>query len=140
MPLHELAVRCAAAMQMVEQAQEQGDVGVRRQRKVQVGFLCRVRGARIEDDDTGAARLARGEDSLEQHRVAPGRVRADQNDEVGLVQVLVGAGHRIGTESADVSGDRRRHAEPRVCVDVRRADETLHQLVGDVIILGQQLP
>ena len=34
----------------------------------------------------------------------------------------------------------RRHAEPRIGVDIGRADESLHQLIGDVIILSQQLP
>ena len=38
-----------------------------------------------------------------------------------------------------MAGDRRGHAEPRIGVDVGRADEALHQLVGDVIVLGQQL-
>jgi hypothetical protein len=47
--------------------------------------------------------------------------------------------HRVGAEGALVAGDRRGHAEARVGVDVGRADEALHQLVGDVIVLGQQL-
>ena len=38
-----------------------------------------------------------------------------------------------------VAGDRRRHAQPRIGVDIGRADKALHQLVGDVIILGEQL-
>ena len=38
-----------------------------------------------------------------------------------------------------MAGDRRGHAQPRIGVDVGRADEALHQLVGDVIVLGQQL-
>jgi hypothetical protein len=33
-----------------------------------------------------------------------------------------------------------RHAQPRIGVDIGAADEALHQLVGDVIVLGQQLP
>ena len=79
------------------------------------------------------------EHALEQHRMAPGGVRADEHDQVGLVEVLVAAGHRVGAEGAAVAGDRRRHAQPRIGVDVGRADEALHQLVGDVIVLGQQL-
>src|SRR6185369_17573513 len=31
------------------------------------------------------------------------------------------------------------HAQPRIGVDIGAADETLHQLVGDVVILAQQL-
>ncbi len=53
---------------------------------------------------------------------------------------VVVARHGVLAERALVSGDRGRHAQPRVGVDVRAADEALHQLVGDVVILGQQLP
>ena len=38
-----------------------------------------------------------------------------------------------------MAGDRRGHAQTRIGVDIGRADEALHQLVGDVIVLGQQL-
>jgi len=38
-----------------------------------------------------------------------------------------------------MAGHRRRHAEAGIGVDIGRADEALHQLVGDVIILGQEL-
>src|SRR5439155_15357299 len=44
------------------------------------------------------------------------------------------------SERAFVPGDRGSHAQARVGVDVRRTDEALHQLVGDVIVLGEQLP
>ena len=71
--------------------------------------------------------------------MTPGGVRADQYDQIGLVEILIGAGHRVGAEGAAMAGDRRRHAQPRIGVDIGRADEALHQLVGDVIILGQQL-
>ena len=77
--------------------------------------------------------------AAEQDRVAPGGVRADQHDEVGLVEVLVAARHGVGAEGAPVGRDRARHAEPRIGVDVRRADEALRELVGDVVILGEQL-
>ena len=56
------------------------------------------------------------------------------------VEILIAAGHGVGAERAAVAGDRRRHAQPRIGVDIGAADESLHQLVGDVIILGQQLP
>ncbi|MGY4486543.1 hypothetical protein ACVWWR_005734 [Bradyrhizobium sp. LM3.2] len=38
-----------------------------------------------------------------------------------------------------MTGDRGRHAEPRIGIDIGGADKALHQLVGDVIVLGQQL-
>ena len=58
---------------------------------------------------------------------------------VGQFQVLVAAGHGVGAEGALVAGHRRGHAQARIGVDVGAADEALHQLVGDVIILRQQL-
>ena len=39
-----------------------------------------------------------------------------------------------------MAGDRRGLAQPRVGVDVAAADKALHQLVGDIIILGEELP
>ncbi len=107
--------------------------------KEEIGFVAGRGAARIDDDDLGAAPRARVEHAAEEDRVAPGRVRADEDDEVGLVEVLVAAGHRVGAESAPVAGDRRRHAQPRIGVDVARADEALHQLVGDVVVLGEEL-
>ncbi len=71
--------------------------------------------------------------------MTPGGIRADQNDQIGFVEIFVGAGHRVGSERAPMACHRRRHAEARIGVDVRRADEALHQLVGDVVILGEKL-
>ena len=95
--------------------------------------------ARIDGNDLGAALLARGDKPLIKHRMAPGRVAADQYDQIGVLDILVAARHDILAERADMAGHRRRHAEPRIGVDIAAADETLHQLVGDVIILGQEL-
>ena len=55
------------------------------------------------------------------------------------LEVLVAAGHHVGAEGAACGRRPRRHAQPRVGVDVGGADEALHQLVGDVVVLGQQL-
>ena len=71
--------------------------------------------------------------------MAPRRVRANQQDQIGLIEILVIARHRVGPESALVAGDGGGHAEPRIGIDIGRADEAFHQLVGDVIVLGQQL-
>ncbi len=88
---------------------------------------------------SAAARLFRGGEALVQHRMAPRGIAADQHDEIGLLDVLVNAGDDILAERADMPGDRRRHAQPRIGVDIGGADKALHQLVGDVIILGQEL-
>src|SRR3546814_12703207 len=72
--------------------------------------------------------------------MAPGGVRSDKDDQVRLIKVGIGSGHHILAKGADVSCDRARHAQAGVGVDVAAADEALHQLVRDVIILRQQLP
>ncbi|MGY4446322.1 hypothetical protein ACVWZR_000982 [Bradyrhizobium sp. i1.3.1] len=71
--------------------------------------------------------------------MTPGRIRADEHEEISLVEILVAAGHGVGAEGAAVARDRGRHAEPRIGVDIGRADKALHQLVGDVIVLSQEL-
>ena len=72
--------------------------------------------------------------------MAPGEVRARQHDEIGGLKVFVGPGHRVRAEGAAMPGDRGRHAQARIGVDVGRADKALHQLVGDVIVFGEDLP
>src|SRR3546814_8950951 len=53
--------------------------------------------------------------------------------------IVIGRGHDILAEGAHVACDRARHAQPRIGVDVRGADEPLHQLVRDIIIFGEEL-
>ena len=108
--------------------------------EMQVGAFAGGGAARIDVDDAHAALGPRRLDALVQHRVAPGRVGADQHHEVGELQVVVALRHDVGAEGAAMPGHRRGHAQPRVGVDVRRADEAFRQLVGDVVVLGQQLP
>jgi hypothetical protein len=38
--------------------------------------------------------------------MAPGRVGADQHQEIGVVEILVGAGHGVSAEGAAMAGDR----------------------------------
>ena len=136
---HEGAVEPPALPGLAQQAVEQRDIGVRRDGEVEVGALGGLGPARIDDDDFGPPRLARRLDPLPDHRMAPGGVRADQHDQVGLVEVAVGAGDHVLAEGAIVRGDGAGHAQPRIGVDIGRADEALHQLVGDVVVLGEQL-
>ena len=106
---------------------------------MKIGALGGRRAAGIDGDDARAALLARLHHALKQHRMAPGGIRSDEHDQVGLVEVFVAAWHRIGAEGPPVPGDRGGHAEPRIGVDIGGAEKAFHQLVGDVIILGQQL-
>ena len=72
--------------------------------------------------------------------MAPGGVGTHKHDEIGLIEILIGSGHQIAAKGALVASDRRGHAEPRIGVHIRRPQKALHQFVGDVIILRQQLP
>ena len=122
-----------------QQPAEEGRIGTRCNRQKQVGIVSRRGAARIDHHDPGAALALVCDHPLVQHRMAPGGVRSDQHDEVGAVDIFISARHGVGPERAPLSGDRGCHAEPGIGVDIRRADEALHQLVGDVVVLGQQL-
>ena len=129
-----------ALRQPAQQAIEQQYIGARAHRQMQIGHLAGRRAARIDDDDAQRrAPLLGLDDALIQHRMTPGRVRADQHDQVGQLQVLVTPRHQVFAERPLMSGHRRGHAQTRVGIDVGGADEALHQLVGDVVVLGQQL-
>ena len=135
-----VAVERALLGKMHQQAGEQRRVHARRDRQEQVGIGGGRGAARIDDHDLCAAFGLVAHHALEQHRMTPGGVGADQHDEIGLVEIGIGAGNGVRAEGAPVAGDRRRHAQARIGVDIGRADEALHQLVGDVVVLGQQLP
>ena len=95
----------------------------------------------IDDHDFHRrARLFRGRDALIQHRMRPGGVRSNKNQQIGLLQIRIAARHRVSAEGPLIAHHGGRHAEPRVGVDVRRAEKPFHELVGGVVILGKQLP
>ena len=122
-----------------QQARPQHAVGAGPDRQLQVDAFAGRRAARVDVDDAHAALAACGLDALVQDRVAPGGIGARQHHEIGELQVVVALRHHVGPERPAMAGNRRGHAQPRVGVDVRRADEALGQLVGDVIVLRQQL-
>jgi hypothetical protein len=100
----------ALARQVGEQAVEQGP---RRYPagSPDAGRRCRRRhgAARVDDHDlhrrTGS--LGGGQQALVDDRVAPGEVGADQHDQIGQLDVLVTARHRVGAKGA-ACGRRRR--------------------------------
>src|SRR3546814_197271 len=64
---------------------------------------------------------------------------SDWSSDVCSSNLLIGRWHHILAKGANMTGNSAGHAEPGVCVYVRRPNEALHQLVGDIIILRQQL-
>ena len=106
---------------------------------MQIRALGGGRASGIDGDDARPAFSPRHLQALIEDRMAPRGVGAREDHEVGRVEILIGLRHHVGPERAALSGDSGGHAQPRVGVDVRCADEALGQLVGDVIVLGEEL-
>ena len=132
-------IHAACLGKMREQSGEQRDVRAGREAQMQVGGVGRRGRARIDGDDLRSALLPRRHEPLVKDGVAPGEIGADEHNEIGELEILVQARHGVRAERPSVAGDRRSHAEARIGVDVGRADESFHQLVGDIIVLDQQL-
>ncbi len=122
-----------------QQRVEQRHIAIGAERHVQVCALSGFGATRVDDDKLRAALGARGLDPLPDHRMAPGGVGAHQQNQICLIQILIAAGDDILAKGAVMGGHGARHAQPRIGVDIGRADESLHQFVGDVVIFGQQL-
>ena len=91
---------------MHQQSGEQRGVGAGLQPQEQIGVAGGIGAARIDHDDARAALLLVGEHALEQNRMAPRRVGADQHQQVGLIEILIAARHGVGAESAAMARDR----------------------------------
>ena len=122
-----------------QKAGEEDAVGARRDLEDEVGVFRGRRATRVDDDNTRAALAPVPHHALMQDWMAPGSVGAGKDEQIGLVEILVTAGHGVGAEGAAVTGHGGGHAQARIGVDVGGAEESLHQLVGDVIVLGEQL-
>lgn len=72
--------------------------------------------------------------------MAVGHVRADHEEGVGAVEVLVGAGRPVRAQRELVAGAGARHAQAGVGLDPVRPYEALRQLVGEVLRLQRHLP
>ncbi len=89
---YERGVRVPLLVQIREQPVEQPHIRAGAHRQVHRRDLARRRATRIDDDDLQLRPLLlRAHDALEQDRVAPRRVRADQHDEIRQLQILVAA-------------------------------------------------
>ena len=76
---------------------------------------------------------------LAKNRMVLGDVGADQKDDIGFLQIFVGARRPIAAERSLVAGDRGGHAQRRVAVVVVRAEAKLHQFAQRVELFGDQL-
>jgi hypothetical protein len=118
----------------------QRNVAARQDLQVQVGHRRGLGLARIDHDPLlRRPRRPRILQATAKDRMRPGEVAACDEDEVGIGEIVVARGWRVGAERGLVARDRARHAQPRVGVDVVGAEQSLGELVEDVVVLGQQL-
>ena len=72
--------------------------------------------------------------------MAVGHVRAQHQEQVGGVQVVVAAGRTVGAQRLLVAGARAGHAQPRVGLEPLGPQVALGELVGQVLRLDGHLP
>src|SRR5207244_1348423 len=89
---------------VVHDPTEESDVGTGPNRDVKVGHGAGAGEPGVDVDDRGAPFLG-GQDPLEPDRVALGRVRALDDDAVGVLQVLLERGGPAPPERCPQTGD-----------------------------------
>ena len=87
--------------------------------------------ARIHHDELGAA-LGRLLEEGRGDRMVLGRVGADDDDDVGVLALVEGRGHRGRADAFQQRRHRRGVAEPRAVVDVVGAEAGAHQLLEQI--------
>lgn len=135
----ELGVDVALGVQQVQQAVQQREVGTRLDLQEQVRLGGRGGAPRIDDDHLGARRLHPLHHPEEQDGMAVGHVGADDEEQVGLIEVLVRAGRAVRPERQLVAGAGAGHAQPGVRLDLVGPHEPLGQLVRQVLRLQAHL-
>ena len=107
-----LPAREAARVDLDQHRIPQGRIAAGMDGQMQIRQIAGGRSAWINDHDTH--RRARGfgsSEALVQDRVAPCQIAASQHHEIGQLQILIQAGHRVGPKGADMARDRGRHAK-----------------------------
>ncbi len=135
----ERAIDAAVRVQQMEQPVHQREIGAGPDLQEQIGLVGGARAARIDDDQLRAG-LHAIHHAQEQDRMTVGHVRADHEEQVRAIEVLVRARRAVRAERLLVAGARARHAEPRVRLDVVGAHEALRELVHEVLRLDRHLP
>ena len=121
----------------VDQSVDEREIGTWPDGQVQVGHHRGLGDARIDHDERG---VPVGLEAMAEDRMVVRDVGAYEDDHVGAVEILVGAGRAIAAERAFVPGHRRRHAQRRVAVVVRGAEPELHEFSERVELFGDELP
>ncbi len=134
----ELLVDVAALNQQVQQTVEQGQIRAGFDRQIEVGPVGGGGAPRIDDDEFRAGLEPIGH-SQEQDRMAVGHIRADDEEQIGGIEIGVRTGRPIGAQGLLVTGSRAGHAQPGVRLDVHGAQVTLGQLGRQILGLDRHL-
>ena len=126
-----------AADELASKAVEQGQVALGPRRQVQRGGHRGFRAPGIDHDDGGRAAVAHH--ALPHDRVGDAGVGADEDEHVAFLKVRVGERWRIETEGLLVRDVRRRHALPRVAVEVGDPEAELRERAEQRHFLGHDL-
>ena len=108
---------------------------------MKIGDVTRLGAPRIDHHDLHVLpRLFGRFPALEQHGMAPGEIAANQHDEIGRFRNLIETGHCVSLPKARLWPATEEAMQSCELVSIlAKADEALDQLVGSVIVLGQQL-
>ena len=94
--------------------------------------------ARVHHDELGAA-LRRLLEEGRRDRMVLRRVGADHDDDVGVLALVEGRGHRGGADAFQQRRDRGGVAQPRAVVDIVGAEAGAHQLLEQIGLLVRAL-
>ena len=134
----EIGVDVTTFDQQVQEPVQQGQVGAGFDLQEQVRPFGGRGAARVDDDQLGAG-LHSVRHPQEEDRMAVGHVGADDEKQVGAIEVGVGPGRAVGAQRLLEPGARAGHAQPRVRLDVHRPQEALGQFVGQILRLDGHL-
>ena len=135
----EVIVGIAEIQQRAGQGVEQGDVaaGASGRWRLASRAVGVRRGSMTATYRSGLA--LRGPDAVEQHGVRFGHVAADDQDHVGVLNVVVAARRSVAAEAGAVAGHGGGHAQPAVGVGVVGVQSALEELADEVRGLGVEL-
>ncbi len=122
----------------VQQAVEQRQIGAWLDLQEEVGAFGGGGASGVDDDQLGAGLQPVGHPQVKD-RMAVGHVRPGDEEQVGAVEVGVGARWAVGAERLLETGSRACHAQPRVRLDMHRSQEALGQLGGQILRLDGHL-
>ena len=110
---HEALVDRRGLQQQVAHAVQEHQIRAGAKRQVQISGITGGRSPGIHHHQTqGLPVFALAlQQPLKQHRMAVGRIGADQHHQVSHIEIVVAAGRAIGAEAAGIAGHGRTHAQ-----------------------------